>query len=400
MVKKLIHSLFGYNGTKYIKRFLPLEISFLAGRAELDGTEFLIGLISTLLIGVLLLILSFFLFINVNFGGDYFVALLPARYSLEGRFNECLHLRERGEQATCLRGFLPEVLKKNGVEMVMGAFDNHVYNYGASLACHDAGHVLGDLVYAYTKDVQKSLTLCSGVCHNGCQHGVIGATVREKIVSGRGYEDLLDGPSNLAALCARLNKSMSPGEYNLCIHGLGHAFLVARDGSITLALNDCDRLGFEVVVGPARQCWSGVFMENTRSILTKSHVQSAKFQNPDPFYPCSVVGLDEKYLISCYYQLHFLPHQDAFEICRKAPPKWIEICAEAVGHSAASRYTDSIDTVVAHCNRGNELAVSCFRGAYNYLWLGAQNDLKNDRRVKEFCTQVGVEKEPRCKVFF
>lgn len=353
-----------------------------------------------LVVGGTIFTSSVFVFTVTGFGERVFMYLFPFEMRIALRLRPCLSTSGVGEQTDCLLDVLPKLFQKHGVKPVMVAFEKNIAKIGETSSCHDASHVIGELAFLYTKDIGETLSSCTSICHNGCQHGVVGALIRQQ---NNTRIDLTptqqqSGNTYLPSLCAKNNDSA--GEYQLCIHGLGHAFMLVRGGGIRLALADCDALQLEGVI--ARQCWTGVFMENARNNMGGGH-NPAYVRTNDPFYPCTMAGLDEKYLSSCYYQLPLPARLDqAFQICRTAPPKWIENCAQGIGLGIAAWRTDFSNIILRSCEQGMpDLEIPCLRGAFVYLTLGNRNTpIESDKNVTEFCGTLEEEERKSVCNFF
>lgn len=332
--------------------------------------------------------LSFLLFSATDIGTDAFRFLFPLGQQIGMQLRPCLSSATSAEQALCLWGVVPGLLETHGAILVMQAFEHGVVEQRlTSSACHDASHVVGELLYAYTGDAGKALAICTNACHQGCQHGAIGAAFRTEPSAASGGNPLPSAAA-MADLCARHNTSI--GGYRLCIHGLGHAFMIAQSGDVLTSLANCDALGLTGV--SAELCWTGVFMENARNTAGSGHSR-AYLRDDDPLFPCTMPQLEEKYLRACYRQVPVKAGQDGFTICRQAPPSWRENCAEGLGIGIAAEISDSPDSIVSYCGRGaGDLRLACLRGAHMYLELGVGGGVSGgDRRLRRYCDALGGE---------
>jgi len=183
----------------------------------------------------------------------------------------------------------------------------------------------------------------------------------------------------MKTLCSE--NSTSEDQYKLCIHGLGHTFLLERIGEIFPALKDCDKLDS---VRERQLCYSGVFMENRSNIMGGGWIYR---KEDDLIYPCNAEDLDEKYKFSCYLQL-VLPFTEAFEICNEdTPQEWTHACAAGAGLAAAAVAPYNVDSIIQYCSSGDDLKSSCLYGAYIYI-----SSADNTELLKKYCSKA-VEKE-------
>lgn len=330
-----------------------------------------------IVLAVLLLVGSFFSFLKIDSGRAIFINFLTKRGQAEIYLRPCLSSPAE-ERSQCLLETLPWLFKKYGVSNVMAIYKKHISKVGETFSCHEDTHRFGEALYEFSgKDVNRVFSLCSPICHNGCQHGLLGIVAKEK-------NQPLYEMKELPELCAQNNKGQG-GQY-LCIHGLGHALLVERQGEILSALFDCDK--FKLSVRNIRACWTGVFMENLTNIMGGG---GKYLKNNDPLYPCTMNGLDEKYIASCYHQVP-APFGKEFSSCREAPKKWIWACGEGIGIRWASLYSDFPDSIIKICEKGGkDLQIHCLRGAFGYL------SLRDNEELREiFCEKLAKDKKASC----
>src|SRR5262249_9103268 len=115
----------------------------------------------------------------------------------------------------------------------------------------------------------------------------------------------------------------------------------------------------------------------------------------DPLYPCTMAGLDERYVGTCYHQVP-MPQgmPDGFAVCRTAPPKWQADCGIGLGIRAGASRTHDTEWLIATCGLGGaDLGVYCLKGALGYLWVSDDPAL-----VSAYCAKLADgERAAVCK---
>lgn len=342
-------------------------------------------------LGIVVFGLSFFIFSKSNVGDKTFIALLTSSQAqIADSLHTCFAKTPYGEKMICLKQTLPLLFKNYGIEPTVTGFEKTVTKAGETGLCHQAGHVIGESLYALNHSAEDAMGQCTSACHFGCQHGVLGALMRQKKIEGSstGEANILSG-INLVELCANNNKSKTQGGFRICIHGLGHSFMLARSGELPAALQDCDALNLDRPFN--RLCWSGVFMENKTNLMGGGYVY---IKPNDPLYPCTMKGLDPRYISVCYRQLG-LPLDRGFAICETASEEWQTPCKQGVGMSASGQYADFPNKIVEACtSKQSGINIPCLQTAVAYLIDGiTDNTIEqfSDPRVQRLCSFLGDE---------
>ena len=338
------------------------------------------NLVTFIYVSIIAFLFSFYIFFRTDAGVSVFSFLLPKTEQAELKIQYCVSKNETSKKITCLRELAPILFSNFGVSESMRALEDHVRNVGETFFCHETAHIFGEALYKHNNgDALKTMGMCSSVCHNGCQHAVMAKILGDESENGM-LEEFLSDSDKIISYCAKNNTDQVG--FDLCIHGLGHSFMVVRDGDLIEALKDCDRLR---LAGTARgQCWSGVFMENTTNLMGGGR-REKYISKTDPLFPCTMKGLDKKYKDICYHQAG-LPRNQAFEICRTAETEWKQSCFEGAGLLMAASVAGFPNLIVEYCNRAvGEEIISCLRGGMFYLPYG-----ENEERNK-FCGFVSNE---------
>ena len=291
----------------------------------------------------------------------------PADDQIRRVLYPCLaETHHHGTSPSCLEQRLPELFRKFGPAATLAVFDTYVSQAGEVCALHQAAHHVGKALFAFADgDVEKAFALCTTAAHNGCQHALFG-----ELASAGTLKDV-------PHLC---HGNKKPGAEDLCFHGMGHALLVERQGELVAALADCDGLA---IPDRAKQfCWSGVFMENGSNLMGGGR---RYIKADDPLYPCTMTGLDEKYVSTCYHQVPMpRKERDGFAVCRTAPTKWQADCGFGLGMRAGANRTHDADWLIATCRVGGaDLGVPCLKGALAYLMVSDDPAL-----VADYCAKL------------
>jgi hypothetical protein len=326
---------------------------------------------------ILLIGASFLLFSRLDLGSGLPWRRQSADEQIKRALYPCLaESHHHGASSSCLEQRLPELFRKFGPAATLAVFDTHVSQAGEVFALHQAAHHVGKALFTFTGgDVEKAFALCTTAAHNGCQHALFGELAKTGT--------LKDVPH----LCHGNKKR---GAERLCFHGIGHALLVERQGELVAALVDCDALA--IPDGAKRACWSGVFMENGSNLMGGGH---RYIKTDDPLYPCTMAGLDEKYVRTCYHQVA-MPQglRDGFAVCRTAPTKWQADCGIGLGIRAGAFRTHDTDWLIATCRLGGaDLGVPCLQGALGYLRVS-----DDPARIVAYCAKLAEgERAAVCK---
>lgn len=343
------------------------------------------------ILGIVIFGVSFSLFLKNDIGDKTFIALFTSSQTkIANLLQDCFAKTPYGEKFICLKNTLPILFKNYGIESTVTGFEKTLNRAGETGLCHQAGHVIGESLYALNHSVEDAMGQCTSVCHFGCQHGVLGALMRQKKIEGSltGEANILSG-LNLVELCAKSNKSKTQGGFRICIHGLGHSFMLARSGELLAALQDCDALHLDAPFN--RLCWSGVFMENKTNLMGGGYIY---VKSDDLLYPCTMKGLDLRYISVCYRQL-VLPLDGGLEICDTASKEWQIACQRGVGMSASGEYADVPSKIVKACtSKQANISIPCLQTAIAYMLDGiTDNTIEpfNDPRVQRLCSFLGDE---------
>lgn len=330
-----------------------------------------------LLSGLSVFVLLYSFFFQFDIGTSKLEAMLLPKQAIAKVLVACFGLPEY-ERVSCLYEKLPALFEKYHKNQVVEITEQFLVELGHQSACHEEAHVLGETLYSAASSIERTMSACTPACHNGCQHGALGAFAR----SGQSLERIVE--LDVGHLCTIANDDWA--RQALCFHGLGHLFMVAREGEILESLQDCDRS--KIKGGQLLQCWSGVFMENAVNTMEAG----GKYLRADePLFPCTWSALPEQYRESCYRQppVPTFDTKESFEICRSAPARWQRSCAFGLGIKSADLWSADPQIVVERCRTGApDLHIPCLQGASVFFQYGTFT-AEERSHLTHFCLNLG-----------
>jgi hypothetical protein len=258
--------------------------------------------------------------------------------------------------------------------------------------CHEVTHYLGRDGYEKNKSVPKSYALCTEACWGGCYHGVMEQYFADKNFTLGVDDDKI--AHELTTICGTRRDYTMPGEYNECIHGLGHAMMFITNEDLIRSLKYCDLLQDQ---GYRETCYGGVFMENSSSSTNRDH-PSAYIDLSDPLYPCDI--LDEQYLSICYrYQSSYFSEISKYDwkkvsqLCELEPQAYKNSCYGMIGSNQVG-YTSKYDVMRADCALvPPEYQTDCITGVVSSI--GARFKSEQERML-DFCSGVVEAAKESC----
>lgn len=318
--------------------------------------------------------------------------------ALHAEFFSCFTAGSVNDTTACVHAHVEEWIKSYGLPSVMNELDVYQAEFGSNLLCHEVGHELGDAALKEKQDnIGGAMSVCTQACNAGCLHGAVIQYIVE-----HGKDSFLS--SHPEFTCAQAAQS----QYHLCIHGLGHASMVAEDYDIKSALRDCDELQ---VNNPGKlECDSGVFMELFDAANGDSHqiiATSTYYNSNDPFFPCTQTYIlkNPLYAGACTVQhtTMMTPYAAAhglnlMQLCAKAPPELAPMCATGIGLAMIFRNPNNLAAIPPVCSEAptSELRYRCLYGAYYMLRL-SQNWVQT---TKIYCDSLSSSEKIVCDPLF
>jgi hypothetical protein len=205
----------------------------------------------------------------------------------------CSRFKDVDQFRGCIKGTLPAAMQAAGAQRILRTFAAEF----TPSRCHDAGHLVGQELYARSTSIEAALSQCSFECASACTHGAAGAALASVPEIRDSFGDL---PHLDESMLSRLGAAVCTGRESC--HGVGHILLqLFKD--LQVALKWCDAIAKEK---EPWACYRGVFMENASFDSTHVIFEEARVSNvrdPDNFlYPCTAV--EERYQPACLHNIH------------------------------------------------------------------------------------------------
>ena len=252
---------------------------------------------------------------------------------------------------TELRG--PEV----GTDSLREILDGSVF--GINTNGHEFAHIVGRVTAQHWGTSGDVFNRCPVDFDYGCLHGFFEIAMT-----------LVDSPVEaLMHICADMPVDPMFDRVN-CYHGGGHGMMMNESYRLDKALAICDSLPD---VFMRRNCWGGVFMENTNGFKNDLVLEEEfnTFSYDNPLAPCNIV--EDKYRETCYV-LH------------------ADYLIEA--------YSTSVDDLITVCLNAGDYVDTCLRGVarifsadrQEIILRGSGLDLKGDfvERTFYLCSRFPV----------
>jgi hypothetical protein len=224
--------------------------------------------------------------------------------------------------------------------------------------CHGEAHDLGRELYAQTRDIGESLSLCGNRCTAGCMHGVIG-----EAFGGQLHEDVasrMDG----ACQSGEMLRDHKPGN---CAHAMGHALMLSSNGDLAYSLSACKQFKQP---GMDYYCATGVYMQY------HAFLEEGK-SPPDEQLLSATCGNEKRFPAACYL---FMLQTVGSDAARDDREKWITTCLSLPDihhqrgcfHGLGKRYSIPMakwpDLLPKICGHGDaETQILCIEGAIQKL---------------------------------
>lgn len=311
---------------------------------------------------------------------------------LDNEFLACVALSDPLQVAQCVKTHASSWIAQYGLASVSSELDAYENRFGADFTCHLAGHQIGEAAAAQEGNLLNSLSQCTEGCYSSCVHGVL---IEHTVANG---------VSQLLALhpekyCSDRTKA----EYRLCIHGLGHGFMIGENYDIASSIHDCNLLNVSAVI--KTQCYSGVYMELAAAsfgFAERDISKSLYSKKGDLFYPCDTAptNTDPQYQRQCYLQKvggllsYARAHkQSIFDICNMAPAGWVSTCVEGVGFAQVA-HEANYAAVRGICSKAAsaDLQNICLFGAYAYIAVGEHGAQEKE----QFCRELPSAQKVVC----
>jgi hypothetical protein len=186
----------------------------------------------------------------------------------------------------------------------------------------DYSHYVGMELADKPIDLNQAAMFCGNSFLGGCLHGFVMEKLDYKNVTGNKLTSFI-------SFCAPLQNTTI--QYMNCLHGVGHEFWAKGLTSLNQDLGYCNGLNSPEYKSA---CWSGIFMEYTKSGKSNGHHLHTKVG----IVSLSCEQLSTGYQATCYesegsYRQYY-PNQEPLattnDYCKSIPKTYTQGCLDAV----------------------------------------------------------------------
>jgi len=305
----------------------------------------------------------------------FFVILIYSGYVAYLSLEEGLYLTNLGEQKI----YFTKLAQDKGVDFAFEEAKRRYYDGDKKILpiCHDIAHFIGWVASDLYRDIDGAFQHGDAFCWSGYHHGVIEKSVLK-------LDDLKKGANSICEnFPGKENRSF---DYYSCLHGLGHAAMSLANYELFDSLEVCGLLEDE---WERQSCYSGVFMENTFTVIRYNNM---KYLNPkEPHFPCNQV--ENKYKSSCYfvqssYMLEVVnyDYSKVFKLCGESEKPYDGVCYRSLGRDVVDEVQSNIKKIKKLCLLGRDFnqESNCVVGAAQSL----NNQFKDGKNVEDFCNSL------------
>ena len=251
-----------------------------------------------------------------------------------------------------------------------------------SAVCHDLLHAIGSEALKKYSQFDTAIGYHSDYCNSGYLHGLF-----EAYFTSAEY-----APAMVSTLCNSGTFLKRPFDVWQCHHGLGHGFMYQTDGDVARSLELCEGVG-EVGM---QSCQNGVYMELFNAEVLPLE-KSILAENPLAFCTSMPVATTDcyTYVATAWSQLHNIPFEDMFALCRNAEYGYDGVCVAGIGSEAMKRNMENSEGVFALCLSApnNEYQRMCTRGLVG-IYLNQKGSLEAG---EELCTSAPDRLKSTCR---
>ncbi len=309
---------------------------------------------------------------------------------LPTKLSECNVSPERN---SCTRRLAISDLKQNSFEDILTALEI-IQNKNMPYQFHDYLHFLSMEKYYISQNLAEVFIECTPVYFNACYHGVVIGLLNSLSSS----PDSLEFKEKMSTGCNIFIEKKQQGFLEQCIHGVGHAIMIAKNYELFDSLMLCDELSIQ-----KSTCYGGVFMENFPQSSSTDLPSKYLPTNSDKLYPCNMLG--QNYQEQCYIFLTIYHNHigngnwtETSEFCQSIPESAQDECFGAIGSSVMPSF-ENITTLKDICNvvdGSNKQKLFCYLGVVSAFddKFGGQN--KALIQSIDFCSTLQNEYQPYC----
>lgn len=194
---------------------------------------------------------------------------------------------------------------------------------------HDYLHFLAIEQYYRNPNLSTLFTQCTPVFFNACYHGVVIGLLNTSdfSVESAAFKD------KMSTTCNDFQSDDKAGFFEQCIHGVGHAVMIASNYELSKALTLCDALATQ-----KSTCYGGVFMENFPQSSSTDAPSKYLPTSSDAYYPCDKLAAEYQeqcFIFLSIYQNHVGTHDwsETAKFCLGTPEVVRDECFGTIGNS-------------------------------------------------------------------
>ncbi|MFI5271093.1 MAG: hypothetical protein ACHQT9_03555 [Candidatus Saccharimonadales bacterium] len=282
------------------------------------------GILKKRLNPITLLVLIMVLVISVTFLG-YIFASHSWNKQYDSMLTKCISPIEE-QYAKCIGNSLLSFANQNPTKI--GEFQDYVYKNANKKEpidlryFSDYSHYVGMNLADKPVSLNQAATFCGNSFLGGCLHGFVMENLDTKNVTGNKLTSFI-------SFCSPLQNMTF--QYLNCLHGVGHEFWAKGLTSLNKDLGYCNGLS-----GPEYKnaCWSGIFMEYSKSGKSNGHHLHTKVGVIS--IPCE--QLSAIYQGTCYaaegsyrqYYPNQEPQATTDKYCKSIPKNYTQVCLDGI----------------------------------------------------------------------
>ncbi len=259
---------------------------------------------------------------------------------------------------------------------------------------HDYLHFLSMEKYFISQNLAEVFIECTPVYFNACYHGVVIGLLSSLSSS----PESLEFKEKMQSACDIFIEKNQQGFLEQCIHGVGHAIMVAKNYELFDSLLLCDELNIQ-----KSTCYGGVFMENFPQSSSTDLPSKYLPTTSDKLYPCNKLATnfqEQCYIFLTIYHNH-IGHgnwTETSKFCQNIPESAQDECFGAIGSSVMPN-AENILQLKDICNVVNGTSkqkLFCYLGIVSAFddKFGGQNAALI--QAVDFCTTLQSEYQPYC----
>lgn len=328
--------------------------------------------ILTLILTLLIVFISLFLFLNYNSEGTNKKQELEVKQAEELSENEFEKIKE---------DYIALLNRENPKIALSRVLEDTSTNSALLRSCHSLAHNLGHAAYEKYQDFGEALKYQDEICNSGYLHGVI----ESHFALSTNISDTIQ------TVCNKYDVKNFTGWQ--CYHGVGHGLMFFNNNDLPKSIAICETYKNGLAKS---SCVNGVFMENFN---TDQKLHKSKFlKTEDPFYPCKEQNEENKKDCYIYTPVYFLTlnnnYLDALNWCKSAEEGYQSVCIAGVGSQAIKENINNPKLVEKICMTVDKKYISsCISGMVNlYIY-----HFGSTKKAQELCSKLERENTNICQ---